>query len=71
MTLAREEDKLEEGEEMNYGKGVKEGRVLSRARKEGWRLEAGGWRLFLRGGYMKKTSTVMAGLGRKRLLEEG
>ena len=41
MTLAGEEDKLEEGEEMNYGKGVKEGRVLSRARKEGWRLEAG------------------------------
>ena len=26
-------------------KGVKEGRMWSRARKKGWRLEAGGWRL--------------------------
>ena len=72
MTMVGEEDKPEEGEEIELRKGkeVKEGRVVSRARKEGWRLEAGGRRLALRGGYREKTSVVMAGLGRKRLLEE-
>ena len=41
VTLAGKEDNRRKKKRENYGKGVKGGRGLSRARKEGRRLEAG------------------------------